>query len=250
MPRRNWTQEEVDYLQDKWGVVSTKGIAKNLARSIESVKLKAGRIGLTDARFSIDGITISQLMQALKKDFRKAERWIEQMNFPVKRKVWCKTATVRYVKYEDFWGWAEENKREIDWAKVERNILGSEPAWVDKWRRKDYYNKVTKRNHNDPWTVEEDAKLVKLLNAFKYTYVDIYKMLDRSEAAIKRRIFDLGLKQRPVRRKARHWSEEETKTLTAMFGEGYDLHEIGEKVGRTALAVRGKLERMERMEAV
>lgn len=245
MAKRYWTKEEEEYLESRWGVNSIKSIAKKLERTVNAVKLKARRMGLIDARFCIDGITINQLMIALNMDFKKANRWIDKLEFPVKSKVLCRQARVRYVDYEGFWKWAESNKREINWARVEKNILGVEPKWVDEWRRKDYYNRLKKRMHNDPWTKEEDNRLTNMLNAYKYTYTDISRVLNRTEGAIKRRMIDLNLRQRPVRRKARLWTDEETKTLVFMYKQGYGLHEIGEKLDKTALAVRGKLERME-----
>ncbi|MFA1819025.1 hypothetical protein ACDX78_02275 [Virgibacillus oceani] len=46
---KKWSQEELDYLEDRWGVVSIKGIANKLGRSVNAVKLKAQRTGLDDA---------------------------------------------------------------------------------------------------------------------------------------------------------------------------------------------------------
>lgn len=62
---RGWTEEEIQYLEDRWGSVSIKGIAKNIDRSVNAVKLKANRLGLGDARMHYDGITINQLSLAL-----------------------------------------------------------------------------------------------------------------------------------------------------------------------------------------
>ena len=58
------------------------------------------------------------------------------------------------------------------------------------------------------------------LKAFKYTYADLSKRLNRSEGAIKRRIHDLKLKQRPLREEVRMWTEEETVQLLEMFEKG------------------------------
>ncbi|MCB5935445.1 hypothetical protein LI012_06145 [Caldibacillus thermoamylovorans] len=41
---RDWTEEEVRYLEDRWGSVNVKGIAKGLDCSIYAVKSKATRL--------------------------------------------------------------------------------------------------------------------------------------------------------------------------------------------------------------
>lgn len=44
--RKWWTEEEINYLEEKWGNMPVKAIAKNLSRSVKSVKIKAARIGI------------------------------------------------------------------------------------------------------------------------------------------------------------------------------------------------------------
>ena len=51
--RRNWSLEELQYLEEKWGATSIPAIAKHLGRSIQSVKNKAYRLGLL--RFTDQG---------------------------------------------------------------------------------------------------------------------------------------------------------------------------------------------------
>ena len=51
--RRNWSLEELQYLEEKWGVTSIPAIAKHLGRSIQSVKSKTYKSGLL--RFTAQG---------------------------------------------------------------------------------------------------------------------------------------------------------------------------------------------------
>lgn len=41
---RKWTKEDVEYLKEKWGTVSIPYIAQKLNRSVNAIKLKAGRL--------------------------------------------------------------------------------------------------------------------------------------------------------------------------------------------------------------
>lgn len=240
---KNWTKEEVDYLQEYWGVKSIKSIAKKLNRSVNAVKIKAQKIGLVDPRFSFDGITVNQLAIALKEDYRKVKNWIKVHDFPVKKRIFAIENRVLIVTYQDFWKWAESHKQLLSFDRLEENLLGPEPAWVKEKRKADIANKV--KPHNEPWSKNDDAKLLNLVQAYKYTYPEIAKILQRTETAIKRRLYDLGIKARPVRLNNHiKWTDEETETILDMFNKGYSFRAIAEKVGKSELAVRGKFERM------
>ena len=56
---RYWTKEEIEFLQDKWGSMNVKTIAKNLNRSVDAVMLKKNRLGL--GRFTESGDYRSRL---------------------------------------------------------------------------------------------------------------------------------------------------------------------------------------------
>lgn len=59
---------------------------------------------------------------------------------------------------------------------------------------------------------------------------------------------DLGINKKPVRCPPRKWTEDEVETLCRMVDEGYDFTLIAEKLNRTALATRGKYERLQNPE--
>ena len=240
---KNWTPEEIEYLEEKWGSVALKSIAKKLGRSLRAVRLKAHRMGLGDPMLHFDGITVSQLANVLNTSYSVLKNWIKLYDFPAKEKVFVTELKVLVVKYEDFWKWAKKNKQMLDFSRLEPNLLGPEPDWVEEKRKADQLKKL--KIKTTPWTTNDDANLKHMLNAFKYTYTDIARHLSRSEAAVKRRILDLGLKQRPVRRNNHiKYKPEEVELLVSMYESGYDLDTIAERLGKSALGVRGKLERM------
>ncbi|UQD52329.1 hypothetical protein C0971_10125 [Bacillus methanolicus] len=244
--RRKWTDEEVKFLETRWGSMSIKNIAARLGRSIPSVKNKAQRLGLIDPRLSFDGITINQLAQAINVSHSQIRRWIKYYDFPAKWKVFASEAKVRVVRYEDFWKWAEQNKQMIDFSRIEPYVLGPEPDWVKAKRDADFIKKrKIKKNNYDPWTEEEDNILKGMLNAYKYTYPEIAQRLNRSEAGIKRRIQELGLKARPVRLNNHvKYTPEEVKLIEELIDKGHCLEDIASRINKSALGVRGKLERM------
>ena len=62
---------------------------------------------------------------------------------------------------------------------------------------------------------------------------------------MKRRIADLQIKEKPVRKKSKAWTEEEVNILLDMTDQGFTYPQIAEKLKRSAMAVRGKYERLQ-----
>lgn len=62
-----WTQEEEYYLQDKWGEVSIKGIAKTLGRSENAIIVRAQRMGLGAHLHADSRVTANQLRKAARR---------------------------------------------------------------------------------------------------------------------------------------------------------------------------------------
>lgn len=63
---RNWTAEEIDYLNEAWGNVSIPRIAAHLNRSEGGVVLKAQRLRLGRFDSSGDYVTFNQLMKTIR----------------------------------------------------------------------------------------------------------------------------------------------------------------------------------------
>lgn len=241
-----WTPEEDAFLQDKWGTLSIPIIAKQLGRSVGAINNRRYRLGCgahleNDHRVSLNQIIIT--LYGVKNMGTYATGRLLREGLPVH---WHRVNHCRFqvVDLEEFWKWAEDHKDLLDFSRFEEYSLGKEPAWVKVKRRADFEKLQSQGAHNEVWTTTIDQKLKRMLSQHKYTYRDLSKELSRSEGAIKRRILDLGLKERPVRNKTRMWTEEEVETLCEMAEKGYDWGQIADKLGRTALATRGKYERL------
>jgi hypothetical protein len=236
---KNWTREEKQYLEDNWGTYSVKTLAKNLERSENSIVLMKNRLGL--GRFLDNGeyVTYSQLLQAVYGISGACNAYrLPKIGFPIRKKR-VGNNSFKVVYLNDFWKWAEENKRLLDFSKMEENILGKEPEWVKRKRSIDYECRV----NTSPWTITEDMKLKRMIGQYKHTYTDIACSLNRTEGAVKRRLTDLGIKGRPIKAEIRSWKDAEVQILIFMFEEGYSFEKIGSELGRTALCCRGKIER-------
>lgn len=240
----NWTKEEADYLQDKWGVISIRAIANHLEKSVNAVKLKAQRLGLGDPRMNFEGITICQLGKAIGREYSTLKTWMQRYGMPVKKKIFAQESRVLIISYSDFWKWAEQYKELMNFAKMEPNILGAEPEWV-KVKRKADQMKSQKTEQAIAWTPEEDQRLVQVLQTKNMTYPDVARLFDRSESAVRRRLRDLGVKLRPASLDNHiKYSPAEVERLLQMAEQGHSYETIGRELGKSALGIRGKLERM------
>jgi transposase-like protein len=239
----NWTKEEIEYLEDKWGVISIKAIAKNLGRGISAVKQKGQSVGLGDPILHYDGISISQLSQALNLEYQQVQYWITNYSFPAKRKMFAEKMHVLVVQYQDFWVWAEEHKQMLNFSRLEPLILGPEPEWVAEKRKADMksHNKIKVRQ----WSKEDDRRLSNMVHAYQYTYPEIANRLQRTESALKRRLYDLGIKARPLSlNNMIKYTDQEVQQMIMLYEKGYGLNSIAESLNKSALGVRGKLERL------
>lgn len=244
--KRQWTKEEEQILQDCWGHLTIPGICKKLNRSRNAVMGRVQRLGLAPYLESGEYVTMNQLILALGysngADSYKVRSWIQNRGFPVKHKRLAEKV-VRVVCLDEFWKWAETNRSFLDFSKMEPLALGEEPDWVTEQRRKDFSAFAIQRK--DPWTAEDDSRLVMLLKQHKYGYAELSEMLHRSAGAIQRRCTDLGIKERPIRADNHgaesKWTDDDFFVLAEGIRNGDSYMQIGQALGKSEKAIRGKV---------
>lgn len=244
--KKQWTPEEEAYLSDSWGTKSIKTLAKNLGRSEQAVIVRAQRLGCGPFLDSGDYIALNQLIIELygpNNTGYPTYRLIAK-GLPVKEKL-VRRCKRRVIYIDEFWKWAEKNKSLLDFSRMEPLCFGAEPAWVKVKRENDKRQAWQQMPHNAPWTEYDDQKLRRMLRARKYTYTDLSRELRRSEGAVKRRIADLQITDRPIRNKTKPWTDEEVDQLLSMLDQGFTYSQIAEKLNRSALATREKHERLQ-----
>lgn len=243
-----WSEEEINYLYNNWGIVSVETISKNLGRSKDAIRVKRSKLGLERFLDSGDYITMHQLMQILgyssSNTYSKVS-WIEKRNFPIRyKKVGIKKYKV--VKIEEFWKWAEKNQSFLDFSRFKSLSLGPEPNWAKEKRKRDLESKRQfKKNQKTPWTEREYEYLQFLVNQHKYTWSEISKMIGRTENAIERKLWELNISARPIGIGNTRWTIEQVNKLREMITQGYDYeHIINEFNGKSARAIKSKVFRL------
>lgn len=244
--RREWTDEEIDYLEEHWGKITIQKIAWNLNRTVSSVKNKTVRLNIGDPLLHMNGITISRLSKTLNIHYALIMNWVKKYDFPAKKKRLTAEKKVFYVEYEDFWKWADKNRHMIDFSRFDRYALGKEPAWVNEKRIADFRKKkLIPKPHNTAWTKGDVNKLLFLVQREDMTYPKLSAELQRTHGAIKRKLNDEGIKFRP-RYLENHnpYSTDEITQLENMMLKGHSFIEIAFTLNRSEAGVRGKAERM------
>lgn len=243
---KTWTPQEEEYLAENWGHVSFAGLCKHLDRTENAIKVRVQRMGLSPYLESGEYITLHQLSMAMGfgptsyKYF--VDSWGKKRGCPIHNKRRGNSVT-RVVYLEEFWLWAEKNRSFLDFSKMEPLALGEEPDWVAEQRRKDFHAFAIQRK--DPWTADDDSRLIMLLKQHKYGYAELSEILRRSAGAIQRRCTDLGLKERPVKAnnhgKDAEWTSADYAALAEGIRHGDSYTVIGNAIGKSEKAVRGKV---------
>ena len=207
MGAKTWRKEELEILEDKWGASSIPQIAKILGKSVNAIRCKAQKIGLESFIDCGEYVTFNKLIK-------------------------------------DFWKWAEQHKQDISFAKFEKGSIGEEPAWVGEKRKADLTN-PSKVNHNRKWTKEQDNLLIEKTKSCRYTYKDLARDFNRTENAIKRRLYDLAVPYRPVPLDTHiKWTEEENKKMFELHEKGYDTYAIAQILNKTHLSISDRLKKV------
>lgn len=237
---RFWTESDVDYLEENWGKLSVGTIAKKLGRTVDSIQIKAHKIGLGSWIDCSEYMSFNQLMKTLGySTFGGFKEPLLARKFPIRLRC-INTSVFAFVDIDEFWKWAEKNQGFFDFSRLEVGALGKEPDWVKAKRRSDTKARGKRKT---PWTKCDDELLRSLLKAYRYPIDEIASRLGRSEAAVKSRILSLGLKERPIKREIHQWTEEELQTALRMWGEHAGYAEISRVLGVSESAIRSKIER-------
>ncbi|MBO3344344.1 hypothetical protein JJB52_08700 [Clostridium perfringens] len=242
MAGRIWTEENINYLEEKWGAVSVDIIAKKLNRTIVSVRKKASVLKLGKWINNTQYIKFKDLIISLgysRSGYGYLKNKLKELGFPVLVKKVSKMK-IEVVDIEEFWKWTEENKGELNFANFNDGALGKEPSWVKEKRKADRMNPA-KVNVKKRWAKEEDNLLIAKVKSNTYTYKMLSEDLFRTETAIKRRLMDLNVPYRPIPEEWKPWSEEEENKALTLQEKGYDCFAIGKILGRTQMSVDDKL---------
>lgn len=184
--RRDWTEYDVDYLENNIGQVKINSIAKHLNRSVGGVIIKMKRLGIGHTKNFSDGITRTELARLLGVDSNTVGWWTQKHGLPFHSRVTRHSRRYYFIDPTDFWEWAYQNSERVDFSKIERNSIVPEPEWVREHRMKkqkpigNYYIKWTEKEEKELLALKSEGKSVDFIaQKLKRTPNSIYRKYAR-----------------------------------------------------------------------
>jgi hypothetical protein len=173
--RRRWTEEEENFLIEKYTITNMDSLCKILQRTEKAIILRAEKLDLDK---HTGYITCKKLSIATGVDYKALINNKELIK--VKRQYNSGTLAA-YVREDIFWTWARKNIEKIDTKKLEKNLVHfiNVPTWFKRLNKK---SKVPKKYQF--WTRAEIETLIFLRENCNYTYKEIAKRMDRSVRAL------------------------------------------------------------------
>lgn len=179
--RREWTNEEVRYLERCYERTSADAIAKKLNRTVASVKHKAQKLGLNT--YVSDFIRGKALAQCFNSDILVVHRWREKYNLPMKSEKHGQLVFYK-ISNDDFWKWAETHKEVVPWHKYDRYSIPPEPKWVEQAIR----DSMSKKRYRQKVTTTDIMNIRSLLRQ-GYSYKEIAVQIGRSYDSVKHIVY-------------------------------------------------------------
>lgn len=171
--KRRWTEEEENFLIEKYTITNMDNLCKILQRTESAITKKAVNLCLDKqagyiscSRISaITGVDYGALIN--NKELTK-----------VKRRFSGVLAT--YVREDIFWTWARKNIEKIDTKRLEKNLIYfiNVPIWFKRLNKRSKTYKTHKL-----WTKTEIETLIFLRENCNYSYKEIAERMGRSKAS-------------------------------------------------------------------
>lgn len=183
MARRFWTEEEINYLEKKWGVSSISLIAKRLKRTPDSVSSKAHKLGLQSVSNSVHGIPMAMLPEIVGRPYGTVRKTWANAGLKVKK---C-GKEIAYVQEKDLYKFMQEHPnlwdaRECDYyyfytqkwflEALENERNGNHAARYKKWSEEDKAKFIYLREQKS-WYFRE------LADEFGITHKNAWKTYQR-----------------------------------------------------------------------
>lgn len=227
---KRWSDEDDNYLQERWGRTTIEKLAEKLERTEESIRQRS--ITLNLGRWQEAGgiyIGPTQISELIGMSLKGVYYWIETNKLPA-RSVKKNKNHIHQVDMLDLIKFLEENQDLWDSRNLERFGLGQEFKWLKEKRKRDL-KKHTK--HREPWTKADDERLLELYKQ-GLTPDEIAEELKRTSTSIVVRLSKRRRKGEriPVKKIQVPWTEEETEMMLDLEKQGYTDDEIAYELGR------------------
>ena len=176
MSGRRWTQEEIEYLEEKIGTYTAKSIAKKLGRSFNSVNLKLARMGISGFEGSTDLLTMNTVHKILGVEARTVKSKWASKGLRIIRK-----GNYVCIKQEDLIKYLKDHPEDWNAYKINDDSILMGYDWYKEKKQAD-----EPKNYN--WTSAEVQRM-KHLRQKGYYIREIAEEMGQSESSIKYKLY-------------------------------------------------------------
>jgi hypothetical protein len=226
---RIWTIQEDEILKQMIGQYALERIAKKLNRTTNAVytRLQVKRNAHLKSHTGL--YTINDIAKATSIDWKSIKKHIDKGDLKTTRKKLHKKLFYM-IAGKDFWKWAENNEKLLNFKNIKKNAIIPEPEWAEE-KRKEETKPIKKQK---PWTKEEEQQLIRFVKA-GFNYQEISEKLNRNYGGITHKISRLNINPRILIK----WTDEEVKFILDNENKLSDK-EIAWELGREEVHVRWK----------
>jgi|GEM_PF-911736 len=194
---RHWLEEEVTYLEEKWGVMTIENIAKKLARTKNAVLLKAHKIGLREQIIANgEYLTPKDISTILAVGTRTVYNWMDnnylkykrfKINSVKKYQISIDNFKLFVEEYQDKWNTRTADIKFINscYTTCRDKTNTQLPEWLLQKIKLDKEKKLPISRKQ--WTVKEEIAVKSMINVGK-TCKEIAQLLNRSFYSVQDKI--------------------------------------------------------------
>lgn len=188
MAGRQWTKEELAYLEEKADLMSTHSIAKVLNRSVSAVTIKANREGIPLFNTATDMLSTYAIANMMGVDPKAVRRWhIHGLKYK-------KIHGRQMHKQENLIKFLNDNQELWDATRGDPYILNMYPWFKEKYQ-KDLNKKKVNPKQLKSWSKTEEHTLVHLREK-GWSYNRLAERYGHSAIACKQKYFAIKRKER------------------------------------------------------
>lgn len=184
---RHWSEEEIMYLEEKWGVVAIDNIARKLGRTKNAILLKAHKIGLREQVIANgEYLTPKDISDVLVVGTKSVYNWMEKgylkyrklrINSVKKYQITIANFKLFLETYQEKWDTRVADIKFINTCFTSYKGNTEAPEWLMSKIELDKQKKSLMSPKQ--WTVKEEITLKSMINRGK-TYKEIAILLNRS----------------------------------------------------------------------
>lgn len=184
---RRWTQEEKDFVEDNWGVLSSRVIARRLSRTETAIIRYAERNKLGGSMLNSSFMSTTTTSSIIGVDPTSVIMWIKNKQLKARTKS-LKRRVIYLVDPKDFKQFLLDNPTKWKVKNYTEDVFNfGEDYLSDKLQKE---NTIPK--HKNLWTTKEEYQLIDMINK-GYTSKEISMTLGRTTASIRHKRLRLVL---------------------------------------------------------